>query len=108
MPINNPVLRPDLRINSGIRVFQSFAPSVLNLALIIGASIFIFVLILAALQWITAGGDKVALESARNRMANALIGIIIIFSVIVIIKAVEAVFGTQITNFNLDVFNLRP
>lgn len=36
-------------------------------------------LIFGAVQWITSGGDKHNLESARNKMVHAIIGLIILF-----------------------------
>jgi hypothetical protein len=40
--------------------------------------IFLFMLIFAAFQWITAGGDKEAVAKARARITNAIIGLIIL------------------------------
>jgi len=33
---------------------------------------------LGGLQWVTAGGDKTQLENARNKITNAIIGLIIV------------------------------
>jgi hypothetical protein len=33
---------------------------------------------MGAIQWITSGGDKGQLEGARNKITNALIGLIIV------------------------------
>lgn len=46
------------------------------------ATIFaLFQLLQGGLGWITSGGDKTALESARDRITNALLGLVIMFAV---------------------------
>jgi hypothetical protein len=93
--ITNPGIG-NLNNNSGIGFFQQLIPSLIGLAFIVGAIVFFFMLILGAIQWITSGGDKNAVESARGRIGQALIGIIILFSVFAIVKVVENIFGINI------------
>lgn len=38
----------------------------------------IFQILVAGINWITSGGDKTKIEDARNRLTNALIGMVII------------------------------
>lgn len=59
---------------------------------------FIFQFIIAGYQWINSAGDKTALEAARNKIYNALIGIIIIASAWVIIGILSTIFGWKILN----------
>lgn len=40
--------------------------------------LFIFMVIFSALQWITSGGDKEKVASARGRLTNAIIGLVIL------------------------------
>lgn len=48
-------------------------------ALIILAAILAFLyLILGGIQWITSGGDKAGVEAARNKITNAIVGLIIV------------------------------
>jgi hypothetical protein len=54
-----------------------------NLAvmLLILASIWVlFQLLQGGLEWIGSGGDKTGLDNARNRITNAIIGLIIVFA----------------------------
>lgn len=47
--------------------------------LIVIAAIAAFVfLILGGIQWITSGGDKAGMESARNKITSAVVGLIIV------------------------------
>ena len=52
---------------------------------------FLFSLLLGGVQWITASGDPKALDAAKGRITNAIIGLIIVvasFSIAIIIQSV--------------------
>lgn len=66
------------------------------LALLIGALIFFFMMIFGAIQWISSGGDKAALESARGKLTGAIIGFAILLAVFALIKVIEGFFGVNI------------
>ncbi len=53
-----------------------------------GLTAFIY-LILGAFAWITSGGDKEAIEKARNKIQAAVIGLILIFAVLAIVYTLE-------------------
>jgi hypothetical protein len=58
--------------------FASFFSALVGVFLII-ASLFTFVnLLQGGLSWITSGGDKTALEAARSRIQNAILGLFIV------------------------------
>lgn len=48
---------------------------IINAVIIIAALLFLFYLLLGALGWITAGGDKGKIESARNKIVQGLVGL---------------------------------
>lgn len=52
-----------------------------------------FYIITGALSWITSGGDKGKLENARNRIVNAIIGLIIAFAIWAIMSLIGPFFG---------------
>lgn len=54
---------------------------------------FIILLITSAYKWMNAGGDKVALEEARQRMLHAVIGLVIVIAAIFIADLVGNVLG---------------
>src|SRR3989344_49967 len=56
---------------------------------------FIF-LIFGGIKWITAGGDKNGVESARNMVTAALVGLVIVLASFAIIRLVESFFGLRI------------
>jgi hypothetical protein len=105
--ITNPVLGPKLQGfighfgDSPAAFFALFLPRLLTLALIIGAIIFFFVMIIGAIQWISSGGDKNALEEAKHKITNAVVGIIILFSLFAILKVIENFFGISILTLDI-------
>lgn len=54
-------------------------------------------LLLGAFAWITSGGDKDKVEKARDKIQNALVGVILIVIVVAIIATLEqVVFGQRL------------
>lgn len=103
--ISNPALGPSLQniftSSGGVGFFQTLLPNFVTLALIIGAIIFFFMLVIGAIQWISSGGDKAAIEAARGRITQALVGIVVLFSVFAIIKLIEVFFGIHILTLDI-------
>ena len=68
-------------------------------AAIIGAGILLLVyLVYGGVEWLTSGGDKAKLESARAKLTNALIGVAIIAASFAIWKIVLTFFGIDAPN----------
>jgi hypothetical protein len=98
--ITNPALRT-LTNQSGVSFLQSTFSKFITMGLIVGSLIFFFMLIMGAIQWMSSGGDKGALEGARGKITNALIGIIIFFSVFAVVKIIEGFFGIKILTLDI-------
>lgn len=99
--ISNPVLG-DLGREKGLPFFQRFIPSLITLSLVIGSIIFFFTLLIGAIQWISSGGDKGALEAAKGKISNALIGLVVLFSVFAVAKLIETFFGISILTLDIS------
>jgi hypothetical protein len=99
--INNPVLGPSLGAMNGVGFFQRLLPALILGALVIGVIIFFFMFLSGALSWITSGGDKMKTEAARNRLTNAIVGLVILLSFFAIINLLENFFGIDIIRLNL-------
>lgn len=52
--------------------------AVIGVLIIVAAILAFLFLILGGVQWITSGGDKSAMEAARNRITSAIVGLIIV------------------------------
>ena len=73
----------------------------IGLALVIGALIFLFILIIGAIQWMTSGGDKASLEGAKGKISNAFIGLVILFATFAIMLLIENFFGIKILSLDI-------
>jgi len=70
---------------------------VVLLILFVFAAVLAFVfIIIGGIQWIMAGGDKMAASSARDRITAAVIGLVIVMAAFAIIWIVTAALGINI------------
>lgn len=104
--IINPGLSANLQALNGSGFFARFFPMLTTVFFIVGAIIFVFVFLIGGIQWINAGGDKVQLQSARDKITQAVIGIFILLSLFAIINLIEIFFGTDLTYFTLNSIQL--
>src|SRR3989344_4396591 len=99
--ITNPALDPSIRSLTGEGFLQNLLPRLIGVAFIIGAVVFLFVMIVGAIQWMTSGGDKAAIEMARGKIINALVGIFILFSLFAVFTLVGEFFGINLLQLDL-------
>ncbi len=69
---------------------------------------FLVYFIFAALSWITAGGEKGKVESARQQMTNAALGLIVVIATYAIAGIVGRVLGLDILNPAAILFGIKP
>lgn len=86
---------------AGSSFFGKLIPTLVGILLTIGAILFFFYFIYGAINYITAGGDKGNLESARTHIKNALVGLILMISVFAVTKLVESIFGLNILTIDI-------
>lgn len=65
-----------------------------------GIAVLVF-LLMGAVNWITAGGDKAKVEAARDRITNAIIGMAILFASMAVVNFLGPAIGFDILNLNL-------
>lgn len=99
--IQNPALDSGIQEIRGDEFLSRIIPMLVTLTLIIGATVFVFILLMGAVAWITSGGDKAQVEAARSKITHALVGIVILFGVFAIVKVVEGLFGLSILSIDL-------
>jgi hypothetical protein len=85
---------------SGPNGLSEFLGVILNAIIIIGSVAVFFFFIMGGIQWITAGGEKSKVESARNMMMQAVIGFVVLASSIAIFKLIQSIFGLTVFTFN--------
>ena len=94
--IKNPTLNTTLQGKTGVQFVGSLITTLISMFFVVGAVVFFFMLLYGGLQWITSGGDKAAVEAARGRVTNALIGIVVLFSVYALVVIIEIITGTNL------------
>ncbi len=97
----NPVFGKGLQGLSGLEFFQKLIPALVGLGFLIGTIVFFFVMLLGAIQWIISGGDKAAVEGARGKIMNAIIGLVVLFSLLAFVKLLENFFGIDILTLDI-------
>lgn len=85
-----------LHIASACLDFTSVLSTTISVLTVLGGLWFIVQFFTAAVQWISAGGDKQALENVKKRMLNAIIGLLILVLAYSLIVIIAMVFGFEI------------
>lgn len=83
---------------AGATPLESFLSVFLGFFTIIGGLMFLLYFVFGGLAWLSSGGDKGKVESARTQMTNAAIGLIIVVLAQFIIGIVSSVLGLNILN----------
>ncbi len=93
--------RPD-QLPDAFGDIGSFLSRIIGASLIIAAILSFLYLIWGGFQWITSGGDKTALEDARNRIVSAIVGLVIVAASWAIFQLVQQlIFGGSNTILQL-------
>jgi hypothetical protein len=100
--ITNPALGEGVRNLSGTEFFNKLLPNLISLSFVVGAIIFVAIIIVGAIQWIISGGDKAGIESARSKITNAIIGLVILLSLFAIIYVLENFFGIKLLELKIN------
>ena len=78
----------------------------ISLALLIVALVFFFILVMGGLKWFMSCGDQKNVETARNQITNALVGLAVVFAAFAIMKLIEIVFGISLlSGLTIPTFN---
>ncbi len=73
----------------------------LSFVFVIGALAALAYLVYGGIKWIMSEGDKTAVETARNQITAAIIGLIIIGLSFLVINIVLSLFGISLSNLTL-------
>ena len=79
--------------------FGAFMGQMLGAVFAIATLLVFLYLIWGAIQWISSGGDKGKVEQARNRITQAVIGLIVLASTVVIMMILQSFLGYSLFNF---------
>lgn len=94
--ITNTALSDILQGLTGAEFLSRLINVLIEVALIGGAVIFLFMLLWGGIGWMTSGGDKTATEAARGRVTSAVIGLALLLFAFAIIKLIGSLFGINL------------
>jgi len=69
--------------------------------LIVAVLVALFFLIFGGIRWITSGGDKAKVDSARQMITAAIVGLVIAFLAFFILSLALSFFGLSLSNLAL-------
>ncbi len=81
--------------------FAAILGTLLQAVMAIALLILFYFLISGAFDWLTSGGDKSKIESARNKIMNGIIGILILSSTLAIFMFVQTILGISVLTFSM-------
>jgi hypothetical protein len=106
VPLSNDPIRVNTTNTNYAFIQNTLTPSmfvrtaIMTLLGLAGVAAFIY-LLWGGIQWITAGGDKDALEKARRKLINALVGLAIVFSSYAILFILRTLFNINLIGWNI-------
>lgn len=75
----------------------AFISSVFGVGITLAAMATLFYLLWGGFDWLTSGGDKTAVENARNKITQAIIGLLIVVIIWALFGLVQRFLGVSIT-----------
>ncbi len=94
--IGNPILPKLGHFNLGTLI-----GNLVSVAIIFACIFTLIYLVWGGIEWITSGGDKAGMESARSRITAALIGLTIVAAAWAIMMLVSKFFGFSFKNITI-------
>ncbi len=78
---------------AGLRAVTTVVSSIIGVMTIAGGIWFLFQLLIAGINWISAEGDAKKLQQAQQRITSALIGLLIVISGMIILALASKFLG---------------
>lgn len=88
--------------------FTRVISNTIGVMTIIAGIWFVFMFIVGAFGYLTAGGDKQKIGSATSRIASALIGLVIVVMAYALISLIGKLLGFEILNPQTIIESLNP
>lgn len=80
--------------------FGDFLGGLMSAIMAIAALAVLLYLIWGALEWITSGGEKSKIESARNKITNALLGLIVLAATTALFMLIQQFLDICVLSFS--------
>jgi hypothetical protein len=95
-PIQPPLQVPEGGLTSGKTPGVGILRVGITLLLLLAILLSLAYIVIGGFKWITSGGDKQKLESARMTIIYAIVGLVIAFFAFLIINIISAVIGVNL------------
>ena len=79
--------------------FVEWIIKILNGVLVISALLVLLYLLWGAISWITAAGDSNKIQAARDRMTQAIIGLVVLAGTLALFMLLQKFLGIEAFNF---------
>lgn len=103
-PLHNPAVNRvvgNVMYRQPLAIFQVFLRNLIAIAIGFAGVYMFYTFIRGGYEFMSAGGDKEAVQKAQKRIINGTVGMIVVLSIYAITRLVEYVFGISILNFNI-------
>lgn len=94
--ITNPAVTVLFGTGTPSAALANIIVTVWRTAITLGGLALLVMLIMGALEWITAGGDKGKIESARDRITQSIIGLLVLLGTVGVSIFVGNAFGINL------------
>ena len=98
--ITNKAVNPIFGAGNSNLALTSLIVTIWRTAITLGGLALLVMLIMGALEWILAGGDKGKIESARNRITQSVIGMLVLVGTVAISLFISGFVGLELLNPN--------
>jgi hypothetical protein len=98
----NPLLKDCTQTQAPVAYTANVIAAITTIFFIVAVVYFLWYFVMSAYHMISSNGDPKKVETARDGLLNAFIGLVVIFSVFAILKFVGTVLGIQ----GLDLLHL--
>ena len=96
--ITNPALKTNLGTGSGGSALGIIMGNLYNVLVMVGALALLLYLAWGGINWITPGGSTEKVEAARDKITNAVIGMVALVAVIAVSNVLSKLFGFDLLN----------
>lgn len=81
-----------------VDVFSEQFSNLIGLLTVLGGVFFLIYMLIAAFDWIQAGGDSGKIDKAKTKMTNGAIGLLVMILAFGIVGIIGGVFGLELLN----------
>lgn len=109
----SPIYGEELSNNPGdpfspLQDFETIVSTSIGVLTVVSSLFFIVYFFMAALKWVTAGGDGGKVGKARDEMVQGIMGLIVVVAAYGIMGLVGTIVGIDILNPARTIFNILP